>query len=657
MSQRMNQDMAALWPIELPYGLSHYHQHIQTLGQVDLRHGLTPSLSATPRRPRHSLATLPREPRLLPLGLELQNQRRGKRREREDIAIQVPKRPMRLGGQVVKRRTRALKPKPKAKATREPKKGRPFGEKVGLRKQQQQAIVIDDSDEEMQETNTTTNSPLAASSRSHKSNGPSDWLQDSIRSYRIITAPIPYLDIYRYTASPAPFSDPIDTLYRNQRGFTLKKDFPVPQIEPIPSEVIYEGTPPKIANYSFPQSRSATPLVFRTSYDSFAHPQEAYVTPTPTRGTTLCPFAETFTLADISDFELRKNVAQLMAVAPALPVWDLYNLLVEKKGKFDEARDRVFRRSPQGHREIFGKTHAVPKSPSPMHEASDLVMLNDGDGDEEDDVMIKLDLNDRNFLDENDIPFSPSPAPIRKSTTRRKERNQTTQNSKTKKAKALQRTKLPQSKCAPPTSNAPSTVINPTLPQHQTSFTCSKLPPSSRLRPEATTKSHTPRSPLKLPKLKRSISASGLSQSQSKPKAKSVCSTSAQTANKSKGNVYRSRARARAVAKEALPQAASRNRPGLLEKITSDTDDDWRTPQRKVTGRLSLLTHGVVFDEPECDGIYEESEAVSSTDIEETSSDDDDDDEASDVEIKEIEEELRIDMEQPFLIRPINGYR
>ncbi|KAG9197436.1 hypothetical protein G6514_001570 [Epicoccum nigrum] len=50
-------------------------------------------------------------------------------------------------------------------------------------------------------------------------------------------------------------------------------------------------------------------------------------------------------LGDISDLELRKKTAQLMAIAPGLAVADLYHLLVEKEGRFDVAKENVIRMS------------------------------------------------------------------------------------------------------------------------------------------------------------------------------------------------------------------------------------------------------------------------------------------------------------------------
>jgi hypothetical protein len=51
------------------------------------------------------------------------------------------------------------------------------------------------------------------------------------------------------------------------------------------------------------------------------------------------------TLADITDFSLRSMVAQLMTVAPALPVGDLYHLVIDSKGHLPTARRYAIRMS------------------------------------------------------------------------------------------------------------------------------------------------------------------------------------------------------------------------------------------------------------------------------------------------------------------------
>ncbi|KAF2870876.1 hypothetical protein BDV95DRAFT_574815 [Massariosphaeria phaeospora] len=50
-------------------------------------------------------------------------------------------------------------------------------------------------------------------------------------------------------------------------------------------------------------------------------------------------------LADISNFDMRSKVAQLMAIAPDLPVQDLYNLLMDKNGEVRAASSEALKRT------------------------------------------------------------------------------------------------------------------------------------------------------------------------------------------------------------------------------------------------------------------------------------------------------------------------
>jgi hypothetical protein len=86
-------------------------------------------------------------------------------------------------------------------------------------------------------------------------------------------------------------------------------------------------------------------------------------------------------LVDIEDFSLRSKVAQLMAVAPALPIVDLYHLIVDSEGDLPLARKQAIRMS---------------EAPPAQHRPG-----LDVEGDE---VMIKIDPSDPAFESDNDEP-------------------------------------------------------------------------------------------------------------------------------------------------------------------------------------------------------------------------------------------------------------
>lgn len=107
------------------------------------------------------------------------------------------------------------------------------------------------------------------------------------------------------------------------------------------------------------------------------------------------------TLADIKDFDLRYKTAQLMAVAPELPVADLYHLLVDLKGHLEGAKQEAIRRSQ------------APFSPSPPRQsdsgrAATVPIPNKAQDDVDDDDKIKIEF-DHTFTWNNDAPATPPP--------------------------------------------------------------------------------------------------------------------------------------------------------------------------------------------------------------------------------------------------------
>jgi hypothetical protein len=103
------------------------------------------------------------------------------------------------------------------------------------------------------------------------------------------------------------------------------------------------------------------------------------------------------TLADITDFDIRSSVAKLMAIAPTLPIKDLFHLLLDTKGDFRLAHERTIRanQTPQRHRHVTGqmKQRSLASSQDPY-------------GDE---IMVKIDPNDPAYEWDSDAP---EPEPI-----------------------------------------------------------------------------------------------------------------------------------------------------------------------------------------------------------------------------------------------------
>ena len=101
-------------------------------------------------------------------------------------------------------------------------------------------------------------------------------------------------------------------------------------------------------------------------------------------------------LGDISDLELRQKTAQLMAIAPGLPIADLYHILVEKEGRFEVAKQNVIRMSqtPSTSTSLPVRAKAVPPAvPDP----------------EDEDVKVKIDFDDDFFIYDAECPDTQLP--------------------------------------------------------------------------------------------------------------------------------------------------------------------------------------------------------------------------------------------------------
>ena len=109
------------------------------------------------------------------------------------------------------------------------------------------------------------------------------------------------------------------------------------------------------------------------------------------------------TLADIADFSLRQKTADLMVVAPGLPVADIYHLLMERKGRLEEAKQDVIRQSQR-------RFATLPtQRPVPQARAATMPITtpNDMQKEVENDTYIKIDFDDPSFIYDNDAPVEP----------------------------------------------------------------------------------------------------------------------------------------------------------------------------------------------------------------------------------------------------------
>lgn len=135
------------------------------------------------------------------------------------------------------------------------------------------------------------------------------------------------------------------------------------------------------------------------------------------------------TLDDIPDFDMRLQVAKLLAVAPALPVRDLYRLLIDSKGHLAVATQKAIRASEAPTLRGF-------KGPSPSRLGASAAI--DADGDE---LMVKIDPYDPSFEWDTDEPANepankskPTYKPIKSTTKSSKEYGSTFSSFKTPKS-------------------------------------------------------------------------------------------------------------------------------------------------------------------------------------------------------------------------------
>ncbi|KAF3041886.1 hypothetical protein E8E12_004789 [Didymella heteroderae] len=108
------------------------------------------------------------------------------------------------------------------------------------------------------------------------------------------------------------------------------------------------------------------------------------------------------TLADITDCNLRQETARLMAVAPGLPVADIYHLLMERRVHFEAAKQDVIRQSQRPF---------ATQRPQPQTRAATFPSTRSDDiqRDVENDTYIKIDFDDPEIIFDKDAPTESLP--------------------------------------------------------------------------------------------------------------------------------------------------------------------------------------------------------------------------------------------------------
>jgi hypothetical protein len=161
-------------------------------------------------------------------------------------------------------------------------------------------------------------------------------------------------------------------------------------------------------------------------------------------------------LKDISDFPLRSKVAQLMAVAPAFSVSQLYHLLVDKEGHFETAKQYIMPKSPASQTVSYPATSGQP--PAILSQCSNSNPTQDPYDDQ---VMVKIDWDNSDLLFDNDAPsfFFPEAKKPKK-----KPAKKTPQSKAVSKPKKQQTKKQPQPRKRAPLQKPSTTKAPPKKP-------------------------------------------------------------------------------------------------------------------------------------------------------------------------------------------------
>ncbi|KAF2127553.1 hypothetical protein P153DRAFT_398172 [Dothidotthia symphoricarpi CBS 119687] len=109
-------------------------------------------------------------------------------------------------------------------------------------------------------------------------------------------------------------------------------------------------------------------------------------------------------LSDIQDPTLRNKISRLTAVAPSIPICDIYHLLLEKNENFQQTLQELTSRASLGP-PIPTPTPSTTHTPKPSTNRYPAL-----DADDADEPMIKIDFSDPDFFhDADDAPLTPPP--------------------------------------------------------------------------------------------------------------------------------------------------------------------------------------------------------------------------------------------------------
>ncbi|KAH6629435.1 hypothetical protein C7974DRAFT_424475 [Boeremia exigua] len=436
-----------MWPIELPYGLSHYHRHAQMTGKASaLPYGERPRwqaltlqqlTSGTLAAPSTSSAIRNSDPHRSS-GREAQGKLR-RRRERTSSSLTMgvvrseSRRPKAANATAQKRRNKTPKLRSRCINT--------AGDLVKTAASNRGKIARRESYEPGTQTGAHHDSPITIDSDDDGGLAITSEVSVSakMRAYGSPAVPAGSFDLPVYAATKTnsrhrsgPVSSPSEPqnstefqeapLRRSLYGHRKQPQTFEERLISIEPQTLSNLAKSRMAHErarAFPdrsvgaRPRQTHSLRSRHSPSLKASTTSTTCADTPVsrsrRSSSYSSYADgeiEFTLANIKSLDLRRKTAQLMAVGPQLPVADLYYLLMENKGHFETAKEDVLRTSS-----------ALVDSASPLRrilppEAATASLTTPVDHQQDEthgEPLVKIDLDDPAFMFDHEAPVTPPP--------------------------------------------------------------------------------------------------------------------------------------------------------------------------------------------------------------------------------------------------------
>ncbi|KAJ4377073.1 hypothetical protein N0V86_006514 [Didymella sp. IMI 355093] len=420
----------ALWPIQLPYGLTNYYRYVQEKGkgvvlpgpprfQILTREQLSSNSWRKTNIPPETSKPKTSSPPPLPKSSKSSKSSKSKKRRQKSshdhkmgvagsasrhskTALltakakrnKTPKPQSRCATTAQSADVAAKKKERKEKRKKKPKEPKPFGPGTQPGAHKQLPILID-SDDESDSADSVETSASAA-----------------IRAYRSSTfsSPVSRHDRAQTSAPPLHPAGNHDPKVYEERLVSVSTE------PSTPVRMRNRPSYPAVQRYSGAQTVNIRPEYRRPHNRLKPNPpnsrvqQHVVAQPPSSPASSYADDGIVLTLADIQDFDLRQKTARLMAVTPGLPVADIYHLLMERRGHVEAAKQDVIRRSQQPP--ASSRTRRSLKSERAA--TVPLIAAVDVQQKVKDEPYIRIDFDDADFIWDRDAPAEPPSEPSRR---------------------------------------------------------------------------------------------------------------------------------------------------------------------------------------------------------------------------------------------------